>query len=55
MSKSGWEAIPNVRERSRDHPGCSEDIGRPSRMSWSDRVALSDFWEWWKALTNIRE
>ena len=35
MSRSGWEALPDVRKWSRVSPGCLGVVGRPSRMSGS--------------------
>ena len=41
MSESGWEALPDVREWSRDPPGCPGVVKRPSRMSGSGRESLT--------------
>ena len=40
MSETGWEGIPNVRELSGYPPGNPGVVGRPTRMSKSDREAL---------------
>ena len=40
MSGSGQEALPDVREWSVGHPGCSEVIARHSVMSGSGRMDL---------------
>ena len=40
MSRSGWEALVDVRERLGGHPECPSVVGRPLRMSRSDRKAL---------------
>ena len=34
MSRSGREALPNVREWSDGPPACPGVVGKPSRMSW---------------------
>ena len=51
MSASGWEAFPDVRERSDSTPGCPGVVERPSRLFGSGREtlpnvrdALLDFW-----------
>ena len=45
MSASGRNALPDVRVWSGGPPGCSEEFGRPSRVSGSGL----------EALTNVRE
>ena len=52
MSGSDWEALPDVREWSRGHPGCPgvvgsalRVVGRPSRMSGCGQEALPVVWE----------
>ena len=40
MSRSGPKAIPDVRERPGDLPGCPVVVGRPSQMSGTAREAL---------------
>ena len=54
MSRSGREAVPNVREWSGCYPKCPGMVGRPSRMSGSGQEillnvqkALLDIQEWW--------
>ena len=42
MSRSGPEALPDVREWSRFPPGNPGVVGRPSRMSGSCQEALTD-------------
>ena len=42
MSRSGQEALPDVREWLGERPGCLRVVGRPSRMSESGRDALLD-------------
>ena len=51
MSRSGREALKDVRERSGAHPGCPGEGGRPSRMSGSGGEALSHVRE---ALLDVR-
>ena len=46
MSKSGREALPNVREWSGGPPECPGMIGRPSLMSGSGRESLPNVLEW---------
>ena len=48
MSRSGREALPDVREWSVGHTGCPGVIGRPSQMSGSGREAILDVREWLK-------
>ena len=42
MSGSDWEALPDIRQWSRDPLGCPGEVGRPSRMSVSGLEALQD-------------
>ena len=46
MSRSGREAILNVRELSGVPPGCPGVVGRPSWKSGSGREAFPDVQEW---------
>ena len=53
MSRSGWEALPGVREWLEVSPvssggpaGCPEVVGRPSGMSESGLEAVQDVREW---------
>ena len=54
MSRSGWEAFPDVREWSRGPPGCPGVVGRPSRMSGSVREALPVVQEWREAFSDVQ-
>ena len=46
MSLSGWEALPDVREKSGVPRGCLGVVRRHSWMSGSGREAFPDVWEW---------
>ena len=46
MSRSGREALPNVREWSGGPPGCPGLVGRPNWMSVSGLEANAEVWEW---------
>ena len=46
MSGSGWEALTEAWEWSRDPPGCPGVVGRPYRMFESGWEALPDVQEW---------
>ena len=55
MSGSGRETLSDVPDCSGDPSECSGVVGWPYRMSMSGRESLPDVWEWWEALTDIRE
>ena len=55
MSRSGRDALPDVREWSGRPPGCPEVVGTPSWMSGNGRVALKDLREWSEGPTDVRE
>ena len=46
MSRSGWEALVDVREWSGVLTGCQRVVGRPSRMFGKGREAIPDIPEW---------
>ena len=46
MSRSGREAVPDVREWSKDYFECLRVVKRPSRMFGSGRKTLPDVRGW---------
>ena len=55
MSRSGQDALVDVREWTGCPPGCPGVVGRPLRMSGSCRQTLLDVRELWEALQDVRE
>ena len=55
MSKSGWEALPDVREWLGGPPGCPGVVGRPSRLSGSGERPSWMSGSCWEALLKVRE